>query len=194
MKRSFPAGKDEEAASLGARPIPGVRGYFSTIDGTIYSAFRTWSGSPLRRLKTRVSKDGYLVCSIRLDAKTKAMRVHRLVALAFLPPPSSPDHIVRHKDDNPRNNHADNLAWGTHRDNKHDSMRSGRHTHGSKHARALLDESKVLDIRTRACAGEAYAALAAEYVVGVPTIRGIVKGKSWKHLPIMEASSCQRPQ
>ena len=51
--------------------------------------------------------------------------VSRLVAEAFI---SNPDNLplVRHLDDDPSNNHVDNLAWGTQTDNMQDCVRHGR--------------------------------------------------------------------
>ena len=58
--------------------------------------------------------DGYRTASI----SGKSHPVHRLVADAFLPPPPSEKHTqVNHKDGNPANNRADNLAWVTRSEN-----------------------------------------------------------------------------
>ncbi len=45
--------------------------------------------------------------------------IHRLVAETFLPRPPGAQ-LVMHLDDNPLNNHVDNLQWGTYRENTHD--------------------------------------------------------------------------
>ena len=42
----------------------------------------------------------------------KAVNVHRLVAIAFIPNPNNYP-VVMHLDNNPHNNSADNLQWGT---------------------------------------------------------------------------------
>lgn len=50
--------------------------------------------------------------------------VHRAVATAFLPKSVAP--VVRHQDDDPTNNRASNLAWGTQADNVQDMRTRGR--------------------------------------------------------------------
>lgn len=56
--------------------------------------------------------------------KTHALATHRVVAEAFIPNPNGYP-IVRHLDGDPTNNCADNLAWGTHKDNTRDSIEAG---------------------------------------------------------------------
>lgn len=73
-------------------------------------------------LKPVYNKRGYpTVCLGRGNRKL----VSRLVAEAFI---SNPDGlpIVRHLDDNPSNNHINNLAWGTQVDNMQDCVKHGR--------------------------------------------------------------------
>jgi len=50
--------------------------------------------------------------SLGSASNRKRVTIHRLVALAFIP---NPDNLpqVNHKDENPRNNRADNLEWCT---------------------------------------------------------------------------------
>lgn len=64
-----------------------------------------------------LNKDGYLVCSIKLhNIGWRSVRVHRLVALAFIP---NPDNLpeVNHKDYNRQNPNVDNLEWVTRKEN-----------------------------------------------------------------------------
>jgi hypothetical protein len=50
--------------------------------------------------------------SLSKDGKAKPFRVHRLVAVAFIPNPDNLP-IINHKDENKLNNNADNLEWCT---------------------------------------------------------------------------------
>lgn len=62
--------------------------------------------------------------------------VHRAVARAFLP--ASKSDVVRHRDDNPANNAASNLAWGTQADNVRDMLERGRARNGWGDAAACI--------------------------------------------------------
>lgn len=53
---------------------------------------------------------GYLRVSLYRDGEHKSMKVHRLVALAFIPNPDSLP-MINHKDEVKTNNHVDNLEW-----------------------------------------------------------------------------------
>lgn len=64
-----------------------------------------------------LNKDGYLVCSIKIpNIGWRSVRVHRLVALAFIPNPNNLPE-VNHKDYNRQNPNVDNLEWITRKDN-----------------------------------------------------------------------------
>ena len=54
----------------------------------------------------------YIQVILCKNGKTKAFLVHRLVAEAFIPNPNNLP-CVNHKDENPKNNHVDNLEWCT---------------------------------------------------------------------------------
>ena len=70
----------------------------------------------IRILKTRIKKDGYCVVHLSCGKKDYHLRVHRLVAMAFIP---NPDNLpqVNHKDEDKTNNCVDNLEWCTARYN-----------------------------------------------------------------------------
>lgn len=115
------------------RPIPGFPHYLASDHGRIRSVDRPYH--PGRVLKqhsvTWGSESGYRQVVLRENYAGHTMKVHRLVALAFLPNPDSKP-MVRHLDGNPENNHVENLAWGDHVENMADMVGHGRHLHARK--------------------------------------------------------------
>lgn len=87
---------------------------------------RIWSGRSQKFLKPkRMDKYGHVGFVIHNGGRDKYLYLHRLVAEEFIP---NPRHypIVRHLNDDPTDNRAENLAWGTQKDNMHDSIEAGR--------------------------------------------------------------------
>ena len=100
--------------------------------------------------------------------------VHSLVALTFLGP--RPEGMeVRHLDGNAQNNHVDNLAYGSRRENVLDVMRIGKPWR-------ILTAQQVLDIRKRLSNGERAAHLAREYGVKENCISAIKCRRTWAWL------------
>ena len=58
--------------------------------------------------------------------------VHRLVARNYVPGQTEDTPVVMHKDDNPKNNHRDNLQWGTYQQNNMDAVLHGLRSRVSK--------------------------------------------------------------
>lgn len=63
-------------------------------------------------------KDGYLFIGLWKDGKQKTVKVHRLVAQAFIHNDNIFNNEVNHKDENKENNRVDNLEWCTSQYNK----------------------------------------------------------------------------
>lgn len=63
-----------------------------------------------RVLKTFYDKDKYVMVSLCKKSKCKRFRLHRLVALAFIPNPNKLPQ-VNHIDENKDNNNVNNLEW-----------------------------------------------------------------------------------
>jgi hypothetical protein len=58
-----------------------------------------------------------------------------------------------------------------------------------RHAKAVLTERKVLDIKRRLAAGERAAAICTDYKVHVTTINAIKYGKTWAHVQLQQAGA-----
>ena len=59
---------------------------------------------------TRKDKDGYVVTTLIKNAVNKTVKIHRLVAIAFIDNPFNLP-MVNHKDEVKDNNNVDNLEW-----------------------------------------------------------------------------------
>lgn len=84
---------------------------------------------------------------------------------------------VCHRCDNPRCVRLEHLFAGTQRENMEDCARK-RRLNTSK-----LTVEQVREIRRRGKAGERSPYLAAEFGVDEAHVRGIVRGRFWKHVP-----------
>ena len=106
------------------RDIVNFKGYQASDYGRVRSFVNNRHGicDKWHLLKPQPNHKGYYtVCLGRGNRRL----VHGLVAEAFIP---NPDNLplVRHMDDNPKNNRVDNLQWGTQKDNMQDCVKHGR--------------------------------------------------------------------
>ena len=93
------------------KDIPGYEGLYGiTKDGKIYNL------KYKRFLKAASDKDGYLRINLSKNGQKVSYRVHRLVALTYIPNPNNYP-IINHKDENKQNNNVSNLEWCTHKYN-----------------------------------------------------------------------------
>lgn len=131
---------------------------------------------------------GYKRVSIYVNGVPTDLRVHRLVAAAFIPNPENKPQ-VNHIDGNKSNNYVGNLEWCTNGENqKHayklglrDSRKNSINARGVKNPNCKLSESDVIDIRNK-LSTQSGASLAREYNVSPATISNIRKNKKWKHI------------
>lgn len=66
-----------------------------------------------RVLKQHCDRDGYMILSPSIKGKQVTFKVHRIVAICFIPNPYGYPE-VNHLDGNPANNTESNLEWCTH--------------------------------------------------------------------------------
>ena len=85
-------------------------------------------GSYVKKGRTlHPSKDhyGYYIFELKQDGRAKKVKIHRLVAEAFIPNPERKPE-VNHIDSNPSNNNVENLEWCTHHENMMWMHKTGR--------------------------------------------------------------------
>ncbi len=133
-------------------------------------------------LKPYKNNKGYLVVKLCKEYQEEAMRVHRLVAIAFIPNPENKPQ-VNHKDGNKQNNCAENLEWC---DNSHNQKHANeiglKLSLGEKHHFSKLTEKQVIDIRSRKYYWGFYADLAKEFNIDENTVWSARNKETWKHL------------
>lgn len=122
-------------------------GYEVTRDGRVFSAASNWRGYGRREMHQTPNSDGYPSVRLTLGGKRKRIAVHVLVAAHYLPPRPSARHEVRHLDGDRTRPHADNLAWGTQKENAEDRERHGRTSRGDNHANAIKSSPHWLRYR-----------------------------------------------
>lgn len=108
------------------KDVVGFEGMYSISEyGNIRSSYKS-----KKILKPKTDKDGYFGVALFKNGKHHHLRVHRLVAQAFLENPENLP-IVNHKDLDVQNNHYSNLEWCT-------------ATHNTKHYYENRDSKRVL--------------------------------------------------
>lgn len=169
------------------REIPGYPAYKISNMGNIISRWQkvtfayvgfvtedVWKPLPQHR-----DRKGYPMVHLADGVnKPKMFRVHRLVALVFHGNPPEGKNCVRHLDGNPLNNCADNLAWGSYKENEDD-----KRNHGTWHLRmggAKLTEADSIAIREKYESGVSQKELAKEYNVTRETITRVVNKTIWR--------------
>lgn len=85
--------------------------------------YSTKATVPERILKYGTSQ-GYLAVTLAKNKVNTKIRVHKLVALNFIPNPENKPHI-NHKDGNKHNNSVDNLEWVTPKENTKHAIENG---------------------------------------------------------------------
>lgn len=136
-----------------------------------------------KNLKPQISK-GYFHVVLHKDSVKKTVRVHILVAIAFLGP-AIKGFQCNHKDTNKLNNNYSNLEYLTCKQNIQHAVKNGlwNPPRGSKNAMAKLTERDVVSIRY--LYSENFynqTTLAKIYHVDPSVISEVITRKSWKHV------------
>lgn len=96
------------------RDIPNYEGLYQVSSfGRIKSLhYNKTNKEQILSLRIGHTRNNYIDVMLCKDGQHTRFKVHRLVAIVFIPNPNNYPHI-NHKDENPMNNHVDNLEWCT---------------------------------------------------------------------------------
>jgi len=169
------------------RTIPGFERYEVSDDGRVRFI------ATKRERTLRANYRGYMTVAMiagppaprenGVRSPSKTMRVHRLVALAFIPNPDGKPQ-VNHRDLDRANNCVPNLEWATQQDN-HDHARSTGIYDASQHEGRWkkLTPDDVIALRDKRRAGASFPSLAREYGITSSTATKIASGRYWPTVP-----------
>lgn len=166
------------------RPIPNYPCYLAGSDGSIWSV----KNGPMKRLSThaitrrrptgKTNFVQYERVALFVDGKSRTFHVHSLVLEAFSGP--RPEKMqCRHLDGNPQNNRADNLEWGTCKQNCADKELHGRVPRGEDKPAAKLTVSDVFEIKNMLNNDIPFKAICERFGVCHGTVQSIREGRTW---------------
>lgn len=136
------------------------------------------SSERIKKLGTHTK--GYLQVQLCKNGANKTIKVHRLVAQAFIPNPNNflqVDHI----DGDKTNNHVTNLEWVTNTENHKRKMCMGLNVNlsGEKHGRNKYSEEVVKKLYIEYLNGIPQNKLALKYNVNKTTVNAICNKRIW---------------
>jgi hypothetical protein len=171
------------------KKIPG----YSLYEISNYGEIKTFNWKNLGReqiMRPAMDGSGYLRTMLKrdCDGKIHTVKVHRLVALAFIDNPENKPH-VNHLNGIRNDNRALNLEWCTRSENAKHSFKIGLSSNkGDKNPAASLTDEQVREIlnnyefgkKTRK--GMTKQQIAEKYNTTFTVIKRLVQRKTWKHL------------
>lgn len=160
--------------------------YYVTKDGRVWTDCRK---NGIERFMKLVDQDGYKTVGLHINGKQKGFRVHRLVAMAFIPNPENKPYI-NHIDGNRSNNNVENLEWCTQKENVDHAINVlGRWSQSEKQSKAAHDTGilnrklsmeDAREIRKLYGLGYSSLKLARMYSISKSRILAIIHNKSYK--------------
>ena len=145
---------------------------------------RLFSKRSNRILKQHKTAKGYMTVATKIGGRqgySVCLRIHRLVAQAFVPNPENKPY-VNHIDGVKDNNNKNNLEWATAKENSEHAVASGLISvpTGSKNKSCKLTKEEVEYVIM--CTDKSNLTLAKELNVSKDTIRSIRIGETYRDI------------
>lgn len=132
-----------------------------------------------------LATNGYPQITLSKNGKSKIFRIHRLMAIAFIPNPENKKE-VNHINGIKTDNRIENLEWATKSENAFHAFQTGLHIphncKGTKNGRAKLSEEDVKEI-IALLPFKKNSELGPTYGLTPETISAIRTGRLWKNIP-----------
>ena len=108
--------------------------YLASDEGKVYSKRAN------KMLRPGCDKDGYLTHILCVNGKRHTTKVHRLVAIAFIPNPDNKP-AIDHINENKQDNRVSNLKWVTNQENANNPITLERSK--ERFAQRVVDMNKA---------------------------------------------------
>ena len=172
------------------KPVKGYEELYEVSDmGNVKALRRTVNSGKCHRtweehfIKFAVDGSGYFRTNLAKDGVNKTVKVHRLVAEAFIPNPLNLPE-VNHIDGNKQNNCVENLEWCSHSENLKHAVKTGlKRLDGEFNPSHKLTEDQIEFIRKSYIPRHPQfgtVALGKRFGVHRKTITRIINNQCWK--------------
>lgn len=168
--------------------IPEFPNYEISTLGRIRRCTPVWNNRSFigKIIKTRIEKrNRYVLVKLRHEGLVRQVRVHILVAEAFLDPRPTPKHEVNHKDGVKANCVKDNLEWMTRSENLQHAAQLGliEYRRGEDCPASKITEDAVREIRKLISEKKLkHREIGQRFGLSRPQVSSIGRRDCWKHI------------
>lgn len=166
------------------KQIPSWPGYSASSHGRVRRDLPRGSFKNPRVLKLTTQSTGYKMFQTTVDGVKISVPAHAMICEAFHGLRPEGATLVRHLDDVPGNNAADNLRWGTEADNAEDARRNGRLCQGESHGSAKVTEADVVTMFEMKAAGMTGRDIGVSFNMNRHHVNKILARKAWSHVQV----------